>query len=258
MKFEAKLVLTVLYLLLATTDSCKYKKFSEDHSFCKEPNEECDLQESEVTEADKKMILKTHNEFRMKIATGNESGMPKASNMMEIVWDDELASIAQKWADQCTFRHDCFDCRKVERFPVGQNIYTISSTGRAESGHWKEMTEGFYEEVKDFDKNVIKSFKPNSAYGHFTQLAWAETWLIGCGEAVYKKDGENKSLLVCNYGPTGNIEGAEMYKEGEPCSDCPSGTCCCNKCEESGVTSDYHGLCKVIDEEQFKMDNKTE
>lgn len=28
-------------------------------------------------------------------------------------WDEELATIAQRWADQCNFDHDCNDCRRV-------------------------------------------------------------------------------------------------------------------------------------------------
>ncbi|GBN49162.1 hypothetical protein AVEN_269786-1, partial [Araneus ventricosus] len=66
-------------------------------------------------------------------------------------------------------------------------------------------------------------------------IVWATSWRIGCGEAVYKESGLNKYLLVCNYGPGGNIDGGEMYKEGKPCSGCPSGTCC-NECKKSGVT----------------------
>ncbi|GFT57566.1 hypothetical protein NPIL_212071, partial [Nephila pilipes] len=29
------------------------------------------------------------------------------------VWDDELAAIAQKWANHCVYEHDCGDCRSV-------------------------------------------------------------------------------------------------------------------------------------------------
>ncbi|CAL1261137.1 unnamed protein product [Larinioides sclopetarius] len=221
MKIHVKLALVILCFLLATSESCKYKKFSEDHSFCKDANKNCDLKKSEVTDADKKLILKKHNEYRMKIARGKES-------------------------------------RAGERFFVGQNIYTISSTGEAKTKNWGSLTDTFYEEVKDFDKNNIKPFKSSTDYGHFTQLAWATSWKIGCGLAVYKESGQNKSLYVCNYGPGGNINGGRMYKEGKPCSNCPSGTCCCNRCKKSGVTSDYHGLCKVLDEKNFKIDDATE
>ena len=32
--------------------------------------------------------------------------MPSASNMRQLEWDDDLAAVAQKWADQCSFDHD--------------------------------------------------------------------------------------------------------------------------------------------------------
>ncbi|GBL76880.1 hypothetical protein AVEN_222885-1 [Araneus ventricosus] len=88
MKILVKFMLVLLCLLMATSDSCKYKKFSENHSFCKAANKDCDLKKSEITDADKKLIVQKHNEYRLKIARGTESragGMPEASNMMEMV-----------------------------------------------------------------------------------------------------------------------------------------------------------------------------
>jgi hypothetical protein len=31
------------------------------------------------------------------------------------VWDDELARVAQRHADQCLFQHDCAECRKIRK-----------------------------------------------------------------------------------------------------------------------------------------------
>ena len=31
------------------------------------------------------------------------------------IWDDELARVAQKHADQCVFQHDCAECRKIRK-----------------------------------------------------------------------------------------------------------------------------------------------
>jgi hypothetical protein len=36
--------------------------------------------------------------------------------METLEWDSELETVAQTWADQCTYKHD--DCRNVERWPV--------------------------------------------------------------------------------------------------------------------------------------------
>ena len=39
-------------------------------------------------------------------------------------WSDELASIADRWANRCVFDHDSYDNRKTKLFPqAGQNIY---------------------------------------------------------------------------------------------------------------------------------------
>ena len=36
--------------------------------------------------------------------------------MLELSWDQELAAVAQRLADQCVFSHDCAECRSVARF----------------------------------------------------------------------------------------------------------------------------------------------
>jgi Cysteine-rich secretory protein family len=47
------------------------------------------------------------------IATGGESGQPKAANMRELTWDEDLAVVAQHWADQCKFEHDTPEARLI-------------------------------------------------------------------------------------------------------------------------------------------------
>lgn len=48
--------------------------------------------------------------------------------------------------------------------------------------------------------------------GHYTQVVWAKTTLIGCGRMTYKDKGWNKHYVVCNYGPSGNFIGAKIYE----------------------------------------------
>ena len=43
--------------------------------------------------------------LRSRVASG-QTGQPPASDMMELAWDPELATIAQAHADQCKFRSD--------------------------------------------------------------------------------------------------------------------------------------------------------
>ena len=43
--------------------------------------------------------------------------------MMKLVWNDEIAATAQRWADQCKGGHDKVRS-KCEGTGVGQNVYT--------------------------------------------------------------------------------------------------------------------------------------
>jgi hypothetical protein len=38
--------------------------------------------------------------YRAEVANGNSWGQPPAANMMQLVWDDDLASAAQKLAEK--------------------------------------------------------------------------------------------------------------------------------------------------------------
>merc|ERR1712013_613325 len=55
-----------------------------------------------MTNAGKAATLAKHNELRRRVAKGEEPGQPGAGDMRELVWDEELEAIAQRWADQCT------------------------------------------------------------------------------------------------------------------------------------------------------------
>ena len=79
---------------------------------------------------DKQVILETHNRLRQMLALGQIRGQPPSLDMRELVrffcflfflkqislhfstcqihkvWDEELAAIAQRWADQCNAGHD--------------------------------------------------------------------------------------------------------------------------------------------------------
>ncbi|CAL4151934.1 unnamed protein product, partial [Meganyctiphanes norvegica] len=89
-----------------------YSKFHPSHSVIFPRRPECQIKAKGVTDEEKHFIVKHHNEKRSKVAAGEEhhsatwSPQPKAANMKELTWNDELAYIAQKWADVCIYQHD--------------------------------------------------------------------------------------------------------------------------------------------------------
>jgi len=222
----------------AVPSNKQYCDASDDHTMCKYPgpSTECAAKTTgkEFTAAGKKLILDKHNELRRKVARGEEKdakAQPKASNMREMVWNDELAAIAQRWADQCTFGHDK-NRKKLDGTYVGQNAYMSSSSRESDldaiMAKMDKAATAWYSEVSEynFDPADIKPFKFGYQTGHYTQVVWAESEELGCGQVMFKDGSWYKNIVVCNYAKGGNMMGGSMYEVGEPCSKCPSGYSC--------------------------------
>lgn len=181
--------------------------------------------------------------------------------MLQMTWDPELAAIAQKWAENCKFDHDCNECRAVENFPVGQSIFQSKTNCPGgscvdQTPDFKQAIEAFYNEVKDFDQRNIDK---NGAYpnrgdvGHFTQVIWAKSFRVGCGYVSHLDGSVLKHFLVCNYGPAGNYPKRPIYIAGPTCSNCPINSCCGNTCPGE---NEFKGLCKLNKNEAPKYAKK--
>ncbi|XP_059095119.1 venom allergen 5-like [Tigriopus californicus] len=217
---------------LSREDMCG--KYGGSHDMClPEKGKACgDNAQNNIgfTAAEQADILKFHNEYRRKIAKGLETGakvtIPPAANMRALKWNDNLATVAQRWADQCEFKHDKMSNRLAPPFDtVGQNIFIAMSSKDTDEVPTKRGIDGWYSEVKDFASDV-GSFSFTHETGHFTQLIWGDTAEVGCGYTKWLDGADYTKMVVCNYGESGNWKGEPMYKQGDPCSKCPSGTNC--------------------------------
>lgn len=234
------------------TETCPslFLRYSQSHTYClpPKPTEICDIKRSNVKTTDIEVIIREHNRYRSRVASGEENTytLPEAADMLEMVWDDELAAVAQKHADQCEFQHDCNECRRIKNFDVGQNLYERVTYPQPPSApNWTRAIKAWYDEVKDFQKEQIGSFQDGEGpppTGHFTQVIWARTFRIGCGYTMYKRKDEFVELYVCNYGEAGNVKDECIYQEGEPCSRCPVNSCCGETCSKPN----YPGLCQIF------------
>lgn len=187
---------------------------------------------------EKQLIVDAHNRLRQSVALGQVSSQPPAANMMEMVWDDELASGAQHWSDQCTTAHDRLSQRYDGRFPVGQNLaatWTTRPPSQQSDSEpdFKKQIDAWFDEVR------IYGFKPitgGHGTGHYSQLVWGETSHVGCGYTFYYDPARGYTkLYVCNYGPGGNVIGSKPYEKGYP------------SCSSYGLidSSKYSGLCSA-------------
>ena len=158
-------------------------------------------------------------------------GFPAAADMMKLAWDDELAYVAQAHANQCEFAHDCNQCRQVDSFSVGQNLFMTMSSAYDLTPNWTLAIQSFYDEISDAPTSLVSRFQsgltPGKMYGHFSQVVWAQTWKVGCGFTAFKAKSSRfatETQYTCNYGPAGNFHSMPMYKAGRALSQCPGNT----------------------------------
>ncbi|XP_048747933.2 glioma pathogenesis-related protein 1-like [Ostrea edulis] len=87
----------------------------------------------------------------------------------------------------------------------------------------ESFVEMWYNEVKDYD---FETNTCSAECGHYTQVVWATTEYLGCGERYCPSLGGY--LVVCNYAPAGNFP-TQPYKNCQPCSRCPDGYKCSDR-----------------------------
>lgn len=114
--------------------------------------------------------------------------------MKYLVWSDNLARAAQRWADQFIFTRDQFrDLPSIEVGPVtpnGQNVYgylEFESTvlfpfdENTQRAHFQEAIEAWHNEVRNFDYRAIPWFVNNRPTNRYTQMLWGKVTHVGCG-----------------------------------------------------------------------------
>ncbi|KAI6226384.1 Protein lon-1 [Aphelenchoides fujianensis] len=179
-----------------------------------------------------------HNRYRR---------MVPATDMRMIYWSEELAASAQRHANRCDFRHS------RDRVNVGENIWAAPYT------NYSDAIVRWFDEVNNPRCGCSQGYK--HCCGHYIQLVWARTNLVGCGYArcrdVWGVLGRgHQNVFVCHYNPQGNrvfVNGnGQMlaapaftwaYNRGQVCSQCPEDAPAC-----------YDGLCYMP--ENYAAPNK--
>ncbi|XP_068631331.1 venom allergen 5.01-like [Battus philenor] len=164
-----------------------------------------------------------HNSRRLDLAKGQVPGQPPASAMKMMIWDDELAAKAAKWASRNRFAHNPEKTIGSHRFSTGENLYWYATTNHNHKLDIDSCLKSWFDEhvhyvyaplkMKDFDKSSKHQI------GHYTQMAWANTMYVGCAISQYTKSGFKEFLVVCNYGPSGNYLGQKPYESNRGASN---------------------------------------
>jgi len=184
-----------------------------------------------------------HNLFRAK---------ETSTNMLHMIWSDEMAAVAQAWANTCTWEHGMlYDC---DGNRVGQNLFIEASSGGYPALNITRVTEAWASEKKDFTFSSGQCASGKMC-GHYTQVVAARSREVGCAATQCPKvivSGQtwtNALMVVCNYRRPGNVVGEQAYTAGTSCSNCDSdatgaGYKCVNKlCSKCSPSTDSTCKC---------------
>ncbi|KAF4532745.1 hypothetical protein B566_EDAN007712 [Ephemera danica] len=210
------LLLSVMVLKVTGQGCAPYSQYPQ-HTMCIYTEKACPqkklIYSGGLTTIEKNEVVSAHNKLRNSIVNGQVRGAPAAVAMANMVWDQELANIAQRLADQCKMAHDTQ--RRVARFPVGQNLYMEGTSASGNTNiNMTKVTDAWFNEIYNpgFPASYINPFKFIYGAGHYTQVAWADTKTIGCGYTMFQEGSWYWKLVACNYGPAGNVIGGRMYQ----------------------------------------------
>lgn len=152
-------------------------------------SDEC--MESEIMQG----MTAAHNAVRDTVTPPNNEPLPPLS------WSCELAEVAQAYAEHLANDMDCALVHSGGDY--GENIYW--SYGFQPSA--QDVVDGWASEEPcySYDKFPDQcSDVPDvcDQCGHYTQMVWRNTELVGCGMALCGP--QQEQIWVCNYDPPGN------------------------------------------------------
>ena len=164
-------------------------------------------------------FVSEHNRVRTRV---NNHLMPApvgfqpvpAPPLSPVSWDATIATGAQSWSDLCVFQHS-------SGTGLGENLFASAGsvpTPATAVASWESESSAYtYAAIGD----PINNF---SAIGHYTQLVWASTSLVGCGVTHCTTNTPfpgfpEWDFIVCRYSPPGNFTGQFPYVAGITCSN---------------------------------------
>lgn len=217
-------------------------ELNEVHSSCLEPSV------SSIphfpNENETKIILNLHNRARSLVK-------PRATNMKKMTWDFGLARVAQRWAENCDFSHDCFLCRRLlnnQTISVGQNAFALLGAIYDPKTFWTNVINYWLRGLNNFNFSLGSSTGMFNDVGHYTQIINSMTSKIGCGTASCS----GNLYAFCNYA-FAQEQWKRPYKVGPSCSqcgkeNCKDNLCLCDKlCQNDGILDLRNCQCKCLD-----------
>ncbi|MDN5924156.1 MAG: CAP domain-containing protein [Xanthomonadales bacterium] len=152
--------------------------------------------------------LEVHNCARKTVVPAATTAIPP------LVWSTTVAAQAQTWANHCTYQHG-----GLGTTDYGQNLYAYANTDQSIVPTLTDAALVWAGEEPDYNYTT-NSCAADKACGHYTQMVWAATTHLGCGQAVCTQNNPfdptgaiypTWHLFVCDYDPRGNFIGNRPY-----------------------------------------------
>jgi len=133
-------------------------------------------------------------------------------------WNNELATVAQQWADQLATTGGCRLAHRTDLDTVipgstlGENLYIKGASPNAPIVTPKEAVDSWGSEIQFYDAATHTCNAPaGESCGHYTQVVWKDTTEVGCGTATCASGDFQNVIWVCNYRPAGNVAGQTPF-----------------------------------------------
>jgi len=147
-----------------------------------------------------RVALQAHDRVRADAIPTPSPALP------QMQWSAEVEAVAAQWAAHCVYEHN------AGRGNLGENIAASSP------GYWPSITgvvQAWASEAPDYDY-ASNTCAPGKVCGHYTQLVWRDSTLVGCAYARCTSNSPFQGITtwdfwVCDYSPPGNWVGQRPY-----------------------------------------------
>jgi len=188
-----------------------------------------ELTKTGLTEDQTKAILEKHNQVRRKVAMGEYefANQPKAADMKKLVWNETLASSAQRNVnDQCS--NDRSDVSGADA--SFKRTWLLSDPGNTTMGveediekiiqYWFDLVIMDGGDQLDSPFNRSKTDFSGGMSIDRDALIWAGTESLGCGLVIYSKENWRMLEMLCFYDSSTLLPTSPGYQVGDPCDSC--------------------------------------
>uniref|UniRef100_A0A8L8JQ17 SCP domain-containing protein n=1 Tax=Heligmosomoides polygyrus TaxID=6339 RepID=A0A8L8JQ17_HELPZ len=190
-------------------------------------NSRC-TQNTGMTDELRYLFRDMHNYRRSQTALGKtvkNTGryLPSSSNMQYMRYNCPMEATAIQLAATCPTPSTQAG-RLIGQVPIG--TYTFTTATQEVGEELIYIVKSWWRVVRQVSgpgmKVTFKAQHVGTPIASFTQMAWAASRRLGCAvvrcPTVY--------TAVCNYNPSGNVVGQQIYTPGTPCTACAAGSTC--------------------------------